>query len=201
MKKYAPWIKVVVVLAVIIFALVKIDPFSKIKNDPVDILNQDNLSKNVDVNNISPDTVKYSEHVKDQHASIDEIKFDRKTGILKIKYEPTSHMDGQIEVRNFAYQSANLLYDLKGNRRIKGFEFSQKISMSDNQNIKQAIYAYFDRNNFENINYTEWKDDFRKKNKFPLFYNKANKYKMYIELQNDMEKEAREILNHSNEIK
>ncbi len=201
MKKYAPWIKVAAVLAVIIFALVKIDPFSKIKNDPVDILNQDNLAKNVDIDSISPDTVRYSERVIDEHASIDKIEFDKKSGILKIRYYDTSHMDGEIEVRNFAYQSANLLNDLKGNREIKGIEFSQKISMRDNQNIEDAIYAYFDRNNFDSIDYTKWEDDFRKKNKFPLFYNRANKYKMYIQLQDDMEREAADILKHSNEIK
>ena len=73
--------------------------------------------------------------------------------------------------------------------------------MRDNQNIEDAIYAYFDRNNFDSIDYTKWEDDFRKKNKFPLFYNRANKYKMYIQLQDDMEREAADILKHSNEIK
>lgn len=201
MKKYTPWIKIIVVLVAIVFALVKIDPFSKIKNDPVDILNQENLSKNVNIDNLSPDLERYSEYIMGKHASIDEMDFDKQNGILKIRYYPTSHMDGEIEVRNFAYQSSNLLYDLKGNKYIKGIEFFQKISMRDNQNIEDAIYAYFDRNNFESINYTQWEDDFRKENKFPLFYNKANKYKMYKELQDDMEREAINILKHSNEIK
>ncbi len=201
MKKYMPWIKVIVVLSIIVFALVKIDPFSKIKNDPVDILNQENLSKDININNVSPNSEEYSKHVMAKHASIDEMNFDKQNGILKIRYYPTSHLEGEIEVRNFAYQSSNLLYDLKGNKKIKGIEFFQKISMRDNQNVEDAIYAYFDRNNFENIDYTQWQDDFRKKNKFPLFYNKANKYKIYKELQDDMEKEAIDILNHSNEIK
>lgn len=200
MKKYAPWIKVVAVLAVIIFALVKIDPFSKIKNDPVDILNQDNLTKNVDLNSISPDTAKYLGHVKCLHGSIKDASFNRKTGILSIVYDETSHLNGEIEVRDFAFQSGNLLNDLKGNREIKGIEFSQEISMRNNELVKQAIYAYFSRENFTSINYNEWMDDFRKENKFPLFYNRANKYKMYPELQDDMEKDARKILSHENEI-
>ena len=200
MKKYAPWIKAIVVLAVVIFLFAKLDPFSRIKNDPVDILNQSNLSKNVNINTVSPDSIRYSERVKLIHPSIDELKFDRKTGVLKISYEKTSHVDGQMEVRNFAYQSANVLQSLKDNNRIKAMEFSQEVNMNDAGNVKNALYAYFDRKSFDSINYSEWKDKFRKENMYPHFYNRADKYRIYSGLQKDMEEEAKKELNHSKEI-
>ncbi len=197
MKKYAPWIKCIVIIAIILIVLVKIDPFSKIKNDPVEIVSQENLTADTIINKLSPDSSSYSDYVMKKHASIEDMHFDKKRAILKIRYNPTSHLEGQIEVRDFAYQTANLLNDLKGNEKIKGMEFFQKIMMEDNKNVKDAIYSYFDRENFTSIDYKQWQDDLRKKNKYPLFYNRANKYKIYRELLEDMEKEARDILKNN----
>lgn len=200
MKKYMPHIKAIIAIVVVIFLFAKLNPFSKIKNDPVDILNQSNLSKNVNINTASPSSVRYSERVKTIHPSIDELNFDKNTGVLKVRYEQTSHLNGQIDVRNFAYQSANVLKSLKDNNKIKAMEFFQDVNMMEAGNIKNALYAYFSRENFDSIDFPAWKEKFRKENMYPLFYNRADKYKIYSQLQDDMESEAKKELNHRNEI-
>lgn len=201
MKKFYPLIKFVVILTVLIFALIKIDPFSRVKSDPVDILNQDNLAKNVDIDTISPDSIKYSEHLKDKHGSINRVVFNEEKGILRIVYYSTSHTEGQTELRNFAYQSCDILENLRKNTKIESIEFAQEISVGNGTSVENAIYAYFDKNNFDNINYSEWKEDLREKDNFMLFFNKSNKYKIYNNLIKDLKVDAAKVVDYKNMIK
>ncbi|PSJ30918.1 hypothetical protein UF10_08665 [Peptostreptococcus russellii] len=201
MKRFYPLIKFVVFLTVLIFAFVKIDPFSRLENDPVDILNQDNLAKNVDIDTISPSSIKYSEHLKDKHGSVNRIVFNEEKGILRIVYYSTSHTEGQTELRNFAYQSSDILENLRKNPKIDSIEFSQEISMGDGKTVENAIYAYFDRSNFDSINYLKWKEDIREKDNFMLFFNKSNKYMVDSDLIRDLKEDAVKIMDYKNMMK
>ncbi|MEG0250521.1 MAG: hypothetical protein RR561_06645 [Peptostreptococcus sp.] len=201
MKKFYPLIKFVVFLTVLIFAFIKIDPFSRMKNDPVDILNQDNLAKNVDSETISPDSIKYSEHLKDKHGSVRRVVFNEEKGILRIVYYSTSHTEGQTELRNFAYQSSDILENLRKNPKIESIEFTQEVSMGNGTNVENAIYAYFNRNNFDSIDYSKWKEDIREKDNFMLFFNKSNKYMIYSDLIKDLKTDAVRVMDYKNMMK
>lgn len=185
------------IILVIFIGLIKIDPLSRYASDEEDIF-ADDRPKYVNVNTAYPGNIKYKEYLEHTHGSIEDISYNRESKILKIKYNDASHVEGDLEARSFALQSADLLREVRDNRNIGGIEFSQDISLSDSSNIERAITAYFDKADFDKINYSTWVDDLGDQDEnFVKFFNSSTQYMIYLDILNDFDRAEKNLLDYS----
>lgn len=157
----------------------------------IDPVNFDDKTKNIekiDIKTSDPNEKYFIDELKATHPSINNVEYTTNKEI-KIKYNHSTHMSGNIELMDFALQSSKIIYELKNNIHIDKFSFYQDITLTNFDEIKNAIFVEFDKNSIQDINFESWIKFLKDHCNYTDFYAKSNHYVIYDKLLLDLSPE------------